>query len=416
MQGPAAIHAPAPFRLRPLILTVYLPTFLVAFGQGAVLPIIPLFASDLGASIAVAGLVFAMRGLGSMVFDVPAGVLASRFGDRQTLIAGALVIAVVGLGSATSQSVAQLALFTFLFGAGNSVFQIGRLAYISEITPIGQRGRVITLLAGLDRVAMFASPILGGIVAELFGLGAPFLVQAVVSASAAVLIWFVVRGNVVVPLSSGHRVYRRVGSTLSRNRRSFLTWGAAVITLQVIRGGRQVLIPLWGAGIGLDVVAIGLVVGLSAGIDMLLFYPVGHVMDRFGRKWVATPSLVVLSIGVALIPLAGSFEALLLVGLITGLGNGLGTGIVMTLGADLSPPVGRGEFLGVWRLIADVGTAGGPFVIAAIAHVLTLGAASFAVGSVGLAGALFVAVAARETLARPQPAAVRAGPDGASRR
>jgi MFS family permease len=414
VQEPTAIHEPTPFRLRPLILTVYLPTFLLAFGQGAVLPIIPLFAKDLGASVAVAGLVFALRGLGTMVFDVPAGILASRFGDRRTLIAGALAIVVVGIGSGTSHTVVQLALFTFLFGAGNAVFQIGRLAYISEITPIENRGRVIALLAGVDRVAIFISPIVGGLLAQAFGLQAPFLLQAAAGACAVVLIWFVVRDNVVVPLQSGHRAYRRIGGTISRNRHSFLTWGLAVIALQVIRGGRQILIPLWGDEIGLDVAAIGLVVGLSGGIDMLLFYPVGYVMDHFGRKWTAVPSLIVLSVSVAMIPLARSFEVLLLVGILTGFGNGLGTGIVMTLGADLSPSIGRAEFLGVWRLVGDVGTAGGPFVIAAIAQALTLGAASLVVACVGLAGAAYLAVAARETLTRPLPAAVDAGLGGGS--
>jgi MFS family permease len=415
MQQPAASsREPAPFRLRPLILTVYLPTFLLALGQGAVLPVIPLFAKDLGASVAVAGFVFALRGFGTMVFDVPAGVAASRFGDRRTLIAGALAIVVVGIGSGTSHTVAQLAIFTFLFGAGNAVFQVGRLAYISEIAPVQHRGRVISLMGGTNRVATFISPIAGGFLAKAFGLPAAFFLQAVAGASAAVLIYFVVHGNEIVPLQSEHSVYRRVGGTLSRHRGSFLTWGLAVITLQVIRSGRQILIPLWGDHVGLDVAAIGLVVGLSAGIDMLLFYPVGYVMDHFGRKWVAVPSLVVLSIGLAMIPLARNFQVLLLVGILTGLGNGLGTGIVMTLGADLSPSIGRGEFLGVWRLVGDVGTAGGPFVIGAIAQVLTLGAASLTAAGVGLAGALFLALAARETLTRPPPATpVRAGPDAA---
>ncbi len=410
--SPATPPPPEPFRLRPLILTVYLPTFLIAIGQGAVLPVIPLFAKDLGASIGVAGFVFALRGLGTMVFDVPAGVAASRFGDRRTLIVGAAVIVIVGIGSGTSHSVAQLALFTFVFGAGNAVFQVGRLAYISEVAPVHYRGRVISLMGGTNRVATFIGPILGGFLAKGFGFPAAFFLQAVVGGSAALIFFLFIRGNEAQPIVSEHNVYRRVGETMRQHRGSFLTWGLAVITLQVLRSGRQILIPLWGDHVGLDVAAIGLVVGMSSGIDMLLFYPVGVVMDRFGRKWVAVPSLVVLSIGLALIPLARTFPVLLLVGVLTGFGNGLGTGIVMTLGADLSPPIGRGEFLGVWRLVGDVGTAGGPFVIGAIAQVLTLGAASLTAAGVGMVGAVFMLLRARETLTR-EPSA-RGDPGGAA--
>jgi len=62
------------FSLRSLTFSVYLPSFLFAIGQGAVLPVIPLFAKDLGATAAAASLVFAMRGIGTMALDLPGGV------------------------------------------------------------------------------------------------------------------------------------------------------------------------------------------------------------------------------------------------------------------------------------------------------------------------------------------------------
>ena len=85
-------------------------------------------------------------------------------------------------------------------------------------------------------------------------------------------------------------------------------------------------------------------------------------MDRFGRKWSAVPSMLMLTASMVLIPLTDTFEALMVVGLFSGFANGLGSGIGMTLGADLSPPESRGEFLGVWRFVTDIGTMAGPFV------------------------------------------------------
>ena len=43
-----------------------------------------------------------------------------------------------------------------------------------------------------------------------------------------------------------------------------------------------------------------------------------------------------------------------------GLGNGISAGVVMTLGADVAPAESRTQFLGGWRLCADLGNAGGP--------------------------------------------------------
>ena len=99
---------------------------------------------------------------------------------------------------------------------------------------------------------------------------------------------------------------------------------------------------------------------------MLIFYPVGMLMDSKGRKWVAVPSLILLSLGMALIPLTTDFASLFLVSLLLGLANGLGSGVNLTLGSDLSPVAGRSQFFGVWRLVSDLGTAGGPLLVAAV--------------------------------------------------
>ena len=71
-------------------------------------------------------------------------------------------------------------------------------------------------------------------------------------------------------------------------------------------------------------------------------------------------------------------------------GNGLGSGIVMTLGADAAPAVGRAQFLGGWRLCGDIGGTGGPLLIGAVAAVTTLATASVVIGLLGLLGSAWV--------------------------
>jgi MFS family permease len=181
---------------------------------------------------------------------------------------------------------------------------------------------------------------------------------------------------------------KRIGSVAIAHRRPLMTGGLVVLSLMVLRSSRQILIPLWGNSIGLDVASVGLVMGLSSGIDMLMFYPAGLIMDRLGRKWAMIPCLVILSLSFALLPLAVGFTSLLVVTLIAGLGNGFGSGIVMTLGADFAPDGATGEFLGLWRLVGDVGTAAGPAAVGAIGGAISLGVAPLFVGTVGLFGAI----------------------------
>jgi MFS family permease len=143
---------------------------------------------------------------------------------------------------------------------------------------------------------------------------------------------------------------------------------------------------------------------------MLLFYPAGGVMDRWGRMWVAVPSMVVLGVGMVLLPLAHSFATLTAAAVVLGVGNGIGAGLVMTLGADAAPVDARVQFLGGWRLMADVGNAAGPAAVSAITVVFPLGVAAVAMGAAALVGAGWLRVwlphfdpVCRASLARGRP-------------
>ena len=81
----------------------------------------------------------------------------------------------------------------------------------------------------------------------------------------------------------------------------------------------------------------------------------------------------------------------------------------MTLGADLSPRDAAGEFLGVWRLVGDVGAVAAPAVVGGLAAVLTLGIAAAFTGGIGLVGGAIMILLVRETLTR-SPADARASP------
>ncbi|MGH2609196.1 MAG: MFS transporter, partial [Tepidiformaceae bacterium] len=360
-----------PFRIRSLTWSVYLPTFLFAVGQGAVIPIVPLFARELGASVAVAGTIVAVRGLGIMFFDVPAGVLITRLGERGAMLVGTGALAVVAVGAAFSPGPLAFAALMFVMGCAWSIWMLARLSYATEQAPLEHRGRVLSLIGGSNRIGNFIGPFLGGFAGVAFGLEAAFFLQAALALAAAGTLFFTMVADGSPPEvhpDTGHSdaAYKRIFAVVHDHRAVFATAGVASVAIQVLRSSRQAIIPLWGEHIGLDAGQIGVIFGLTSAIDMTLFYPVGIMMDRLGRKWAGVPCLLVMSLGMLAIPATANFAGLLLAGLVTGVGNGLGSGINMTLGADFSPALRRGEFLGVWRLITDVGTAGGPLVVGAL--------------------------------------------------
>ncbi|HUX21955.1 MAG TPA: MFS transporter [Spirochaetia bacterium] len=393
---------PAPelpsIRLSTLVFSVYIPTFLFATGWAMVVPVIPFLARHLGATIGVAGLIVTMRGVGTLVMDLPSGMLVATLGNHRTLLLSSLGVVVTAVLTGLTHSIAALLVLTLFLGGFQSSWMMSRLNYVRQAVGVHQRGRALSFIGGTFRVGSFVGPIVGGFVGRYLGLSDVFLVQGAVGLAALVLI-LTTRGHFrpEEPHNTETSMLRRIGAVASAQRRPLMTGGLVVLALMVLRSSRQILIPLWGSSIGLDVGSVGLVLGLSSGIDMLMFYPAGLIMDRLGRKWAMIPCLVILSLSFALLPLAVSFTSLLVVTLIAGLGNGFGSGIVMTLGADFAPDGATGEFLGLWRLVGDVGTAAGPAAVGAIGEALSLGAAPLFVALVGVLGAIVMYFFTSET-------------------
>ena len=120
-------------------------------------------------------------------------------------------------------------------------------------------------------------------------------------------------------------------------------------------------------------------------------------MDRFGRRYATVPGICIFATGMVLMPFTGSFTWLLLAAILMRLGNGIASGTMMTLGADLAPREGTGEFLGLWRLTGDFGGSVGPVVVGNLADLFGLSYSGFALGGIGyLAVGIFLWAGSRD--------------------
>jgi MFS family permease len=176
---------------------------------------------------------------------------------------------------------------------------------------------------------------------------------------------------------------------LLERSQDLVTLGVGVMLVSAVRATRQAVIPLWADHLALAPSVASLIYGLAGGIDMLVFYPAGKLMDRKGRRWVAVPSMVIMGVALLLTPLTQGATTLLLAAALIGFGNGIGSGMVMTLGADHSPRAGRAHFLGLWRLMSDIGSSCGPALLSSLAALLSLGS------GIALTGLLAFAAAAQ---------------------
>lgn len=394
-----------------LVLPVYLPTFLLAFGQGMLVPTLPLYALTIEKSFSLASLVVAAAGIGTVLADVPSGILLDRIGRKRAMMVGTLAIAVSTVGIAVTSDYWVLIAFRLLAGVGTALWNISRMAYLAESTTSATRGRSIATFGGINRFGTFVGPAVGGVVAAVFSLQVSFLVTAALAVAAAgVSFVFIQDGSTAYSRKAKHMRWAILGQLARSHWKELLTAGSAQVFAQMLRQGRATLVPLYAATVlGLSVAEVGSIVSVSSAIDMSLFIPAGMIMDRFGRKFAAVPSFAVMSIGMALIPFARDYLGLAIAVSVIGIGNGLSSGTMFTLGADLAPPGATGEFLGLWRLIGDVGSTGGPVVVGGIADAFGLAASALVLAGVGMMSAVTLYLFVRETL-EPQPARVAPSP------
>mgnify|MGYP000402635487 CR=1 FL=1 len=343
------------FRIGQLVLPVFLPSLLFATGEGALIPIIPAAAERLGADIPTAGLLAGLFMLGTLLADIPASQMVFRFGEHRSMVMVSF-IAAGGIALAYfSETTVALGTATFIAGATASVFGLARHGYMAHNVPQTHRARSLAVLGGMFRGGGFFGPALASLAIWILDLRAVFLV--------AVLFCIMAGVTLIFAKSAGFsddkpEPTNGVWEVAKAERHKLITLGSASAILASVRTIRTIGIPLWGLTIHLHPGDIALYIAIAGALDFALFYSSGQVMDRFGRRAAAVPTMLATGITYLFTFIAQDGSGFLVLVLAIALANGIGSGVIMVLGADLAPPESRNEFLTSYRMMVDAAMAG----------------------------------------------------------
>lgn len=415
--------------MRSLLPSVYVPFTLAGVGTGMLIPVLPLYLTDLDASFTATAIVLAAAGLGAAVGGLPAGAAVGRFGERR-LLEGSLVV--MGLTAALAgwvTAVAALVALRLAYGAGSIGLRLASQTHITRVVIVTARGRAMATMGGSIRLAFLVGPLLGGWMVELAGFRATF---GVIGAMAAVGLIAARQAPLAVaehPVASrsDHRPPSAVTPTavtpsavartdaapretspteptrlsmaaaLRRHHRLLLRGGIGPALVMTVREGRNVVVPLVAIGLDLSPTQVGAVVAVGTGADLLLFPLSGYVMDRYGRLAAMIPAFGLFAVGLFVLAGAESASTAVLAGVIMGVGNGLSAGTMLTLGSDLAPADAPGQFLAAMAAMQDSGKIAGPLLVGWMADAVGLGASSTALGIAMIAGLAWIVFLIGET-------------------
>jgi MFS family permease len=349
-----------------VILNLSLVSGFVILGISIISPVLPQYALSFSIPVALIGWAVSAFALARMFMDIPAGFLADRFGKKGNMIVGLILIIISSVAAGIANSYLWLIMARIVEGIGSALYVTSATTWVAQASAGESRGRYMSLYSGLIFAGAAFGPTIGGYSAVHFGLSAPFFIYAAF-ASLGLMATIPLKES-TDSLAAEHSEIRLkdVPSVLLNG--PFLLVNCSVFALFFLRAGvRSTLVPLYASlNLGLSEDKIGLLLTVAAIVTSLLAFPSGWLSDKVGRKIPIMSCLFLSAIAVLLIPLQTSFGGLMGILAFYGLATGL-QGSIAAWPADVAPQNKLGTFMGVYRVIGDIGFVLGPITATYVA-------------------------------------------------
>ncbi len=355
-----------PARERRILLWMCVLVGVNQLGFGSVVPVLPLYARQFDVPVAWIGAAIAIYGLARLFASAPAGQIADRLGRRHALALGALATAAGNQWCALAGSYPEFMMGRFVSGFGAGLVVTAGQIVLADITTPERRGRMMSLYWGSFIFAAGAGPLPGGLLAEWFGLAAPFQAYAIAGLLVGAVAWFAVgetremardraRGGAPLPGFVGQL------RLVAANRGFALVCLVSLVNAATRTGGLFNIVPLLGAvWLHLAPGTIGLSMAMGSVVGLLAAYPAGWLTDRYGRKLVIVPTAFLTAIAMLLFCFAPNLAWFMAASLAWGLASGMGGPAPATYAADTAPPGMNAAAMSLFRMLGDIGYVAGP--------------------------------------------------------
>jgi MFS family permease len=281
----------------------------------AIAPLLPDYVAELGLSKAQAGMLSASYAAGTLVFSLPAGLLAARLGPRRTVIGGLLLLGVASVVFGFAHRFLLLDAARFIQGGAGALIWSGALTWLISASPQERRGSVIGTALGTAVAGALLGPVLGALAAEI---GTELVFSAVLGVAIG-LAFFAAR----LPEAEApeRQNLREVAETILS--RPILIATTFVAVPSVMFGAVEVLVPLQIAGLGGGhaLIAGGFIAG--AALEAVLAPVAGRYSDRAGRRMPFMIGLSICAVAMAAVALGQSMGVVMAGLILTSLGGGI---------------------------------------------------------------------------------------------
>ena len=338
--------------------------FAVMMGMSLSASFLPLLARSLDPSGLLVGLVVSAWFLSRIFLELPAGIISDRVGRRRLLIFGIGLSAVGPLLCSQARNIYVLILGRAVWGMGTAFYFMNNMAMLMDILPRNVRGRTLGIFQGIEFVGSFIGAPIGAFLAVYLTYNQVFYVTlALTLVSLAIALR---SGNLK---STEDPKTTRPKTPIRKIFSSLRDWGIAALCgstflrMMIMQGVFQTVFQLYlNQSLLLPVTHIGVVLSFRIAGQIVSLFMAGILSDRFGRRPVLIAGFITGGLSLLGFTMAESFNVLLALGFVEGIGEGFGITTLIALLSDIAPPSVRGGTIGLYRTFQDIGGFAGPVI------------------------------------------------------
>jgi len=334
-------------------------------------PVLPLFASYLGADPSGVGLVAAVSAFTGVLCSIPAGMLSDKIGRKRMLIFSVFVFSTAPFLYPLVTQLWQLAIIRFYHGLATAIFVPVGMALVSDLFH-KERGEKLGWFSTSTLAGRFMAPIVGGSIigALAFNPGLSYKIVYLVCGAAGIIAMLLTlkipnpekRQENIQSWKETLTIFKTVISD-----RSILITSAVEASILFSYGTFETFLPLYSLQIGLSAYEVGIFLSVQV-ITLALTKPLmGKFSDRHGRKPQIVAGALAGAICISSLSLFKTFIPLLALSMLFGLCLSVVTSATSALIADLSRRQTYGSAMGILGSIMDIGHTTGPIIAGIVA-------------------------------------------------
>jgi multidrug resistance protein len=369
---------PNPKQARRAILLLAACVALVMTGFGIIMPIFPRRLAELGAGVEVLGLMTMAFMLAQFISAPLMGSLADRIGRKPIILLSLAAFAAANVGYLLVSSVEAFILVRALQGALSAGLYPSAMAMVGDLFPQEERARWVGVVSASYMAGFIFGPVIGGLMYDAFGFGAPFTISAVVASLGFVTV------IVLVPETRPRQVREQQRRQKDEATEEASFWASLPRPLTVF--GTLLFIDFiivftfafiepemvfyFYDDLGWTTTQFGVVVGVYALVTAAGQLVSGPISDRFARKYVIITGILLNAIFYIGLVVATEFYMMLIVAVISGAGEALLWPALSAYYLDIAGEQHRSRVMGLKESSAALGGVLGPLMIVIASGVL----------------------------------------------